>query len=289
MISPRLLENALTKMSSNSAENPGASLGGVVASRRSLADLLTPLDRLAAQTRGLISNSGAVFQIDGVDYCLPRYMFIGPKGGDEPLRIGIYAGVHGDEPEGVHALIQFLTLLANRPELASGYCLFAYPICNPTGFEDRTRHSRTGKDLNREFWRGSRQPEVRLLESEIMAHDLHGMISLHTDDTSNGFYGFARGPTLTRSLIEPALRAAEAYLPRNNNAVIDGFPASNGIIRDSYPGVLSAPPRVSPRPFEIILETPQAAPSYMKERAMVAALQTILARYREFIAYAPNL
>lgn len=256
---------------------------------RNLRELLAPLDRLAASSPSLIANHDAQFKSGEKSYELPRYLFIGPKGGDEPLRIGIFAGIHGDEPEGVYALIQFLTLLERTPELATGYCLFLYPVCNPTGFEDRTRHSRSGKDLNREFWNGSAQPEVRLLESELTSHAFHGIISLHTDDTSHGFYGFAHGATLTRHLIEPALRAAEGFLPRNENDRIDGFRARNGIIRDSYPGVLRAPPRVRPRPFEIILETPQSPPAYLKEAALAAAVQTILLRYREFIAYASNL
>jgi hypothetical protein len=46
---------------------------------------------------------------------------------------------------------------------------------------------------------------------------------------------------------------------------------------------------VRPRPFEIILETPEAPPAYVKEYAFVASLQAILAEYRKFIAYAPNL
>jgi len=177
-----------------------------------------------------------------------------------------------------------------NPELATGYCLFVYPVCNPTGFEDRTRHTRSGKDLNRQFWTGSAEPEVRWLEAELEAHAFQGIIALHTDDTSHGFYGFAQGATLTQHLIEPALLAAEPFLPRNRDATIDGFRACKGIIRDlCYPGVLSAPTRARPRPFEIILETPQAAPDSLKEAALVAALRTILTRYREFIAYAPNL
>jgi hypothetical protein len=71
--------------------------------------------------------------------------------------------------------------------------------------------------------------------------------------------------------------------------VIDGYPARNGVIRDAYDGVLSAPPKVRPRPFEIILETPQTPPAYLKELSLVAALQSILTEYRKFIAYAPNL
>jgi murein peptide amidase A len=257
--------------------------------RRSIAELLAPLDRIAAESSNLVANHGAQFESDGQTYELPRYLFLGPKGGDEVIRVGIFAGLHGDEPEGAHALIQFLSSLERNPELATGYCLFLYPVCNPTGFEDRTRHARSGQDLNRKFWNGSVEPEVRLLQSELVAHSFHGIISLHTDDSSQGFYGFAHGATLTKNLVEPALQAAEQFLPRNENETIDGFRARKGIIRDTYPGVLSAPPKVRPRPFEIILETPQTPPNYLKEAALVVALRTILTRYREFIAYAPNL
>ena len=260
----------------------------VVPTRRSIPELLAPLDQIASGSPSLVANHGAQFESGGQSYELPRYLFVGPKGGDDTIRLGIFAGIHGDEPEGVHALIQFLSMLENKPGLATGYCLFIYPVCNPTGFEDRSRTARSGKDLNREFWNGSVEPEVKLLQSELVAHSFHGIISLHTDDSSQGFYGFAHGATLTRNLIEPALQAAEQFLPRNDNATIDGFRARNGIIRDTYPGVLSAPPKVRPRPFEIVLETPQAPPSYLKEAALVAALRMILTQYREFIAYAPN-
>jgi hypothetical protein len=261
----------------------------VVPTRRSIPELLAPLEQIAAGSPNLVASHGAQFKSNGQAYELPRYLFIGPKGGDDAIRVGLFAGVHGDEPEGAHALVQFLSLLERKPELATGYCLFIYPVCNPTGFEDRTRPARSGKDLNREFWNGSREPEVGLLQSELVAHSFHGIISLHTDNSSQGFYGFAHGATLTKNLIEPALQAAEQFLPRNGNETIDGFRARNGIIRESYPGVLSAPPKVRPRPFEIVLETPQAPPSYLKEAAFVAALRMILTRYREFIAYAPNL
>ena len=257
--------------------------------RRSIADLLAPLEKLAANSPNLVANHDATFRVDGETYVLPRYLFVGPRGGDTPIRLGIFAGIHGDEPEGVHALVQFLKLLDAKPELAAGYYLSFYPVCNLTGFEDGTRHSRSGKDLNREFWRNSGQPEVQLLQAELQSRSFQGLISLHTDDSSDGFYGFVGGATLTRHLIRPALAAAEKFLPRDGRPVIDGFPARDGVIRDCYDGVLSAPPGLRPRPFEIILETPAAPPEYLKELALVAALQTILLEYRKFIAYAPNL
>ncbi len=257
--------------------------------RRSIADLLLPLDQIAAHSPNLIVNKEAQFETGGETYTLPRYLFVGPRGGDTPIRIGIFAGIHGDEPEGVRAAVQFLKLLEAKPELASGYYLSVYPVCNPTGYEDGTRHSRSGKDLNREFWGNSNEPEVRLLQAELVSHSFNGIIALHTDDTSDGFYGIVRGATLTQHLIEPALQAAEKFLPRDRRAIIDGFPARDGVIRDAYDGILSAPPKVRPRPFEIILETPVQPPLFLKECAFVIALKTILDEYRKFIAYAPNL
>ena len=258
-------------------------------SRRSIADILTPIDLLAAESVNFVGQTALAFERLGEKYELPRYLFLGPKGGDTPLRIGIFAGIHGDEPEGAYALTEFLKILEANPELAAGYSLSIYPICNPTGFEDNTRHSRGGKDLNREFWKNSSEPEVRLLQADLGSRSFQGIISLHTDDTADGFYGIARGATLTKHLLEPALQAADKLLLRDERTIIDGFKARNGIIQNAYDGMLSAPPKVRPRPFEIILETPKAPPTYLKQAAFVAALQAILAEYRKFISFAQNL
>ena len=102
--------------------------------RRSIAELLAPLEQIAATSPNLDANHDARFEVDGEEYVLPRYLFVGPRGGDVPIRVGIFAGIHGDEPEGVHALIQFIKLLEAKPELATGYYLSFYPVCNPTGF-----------------------------------------------------------------------------------------------------------------------------------------------------------
>ena len=257
--------------------------------RRSLEALTGPLDEIGRHSTSLIACPPGRFESGGQSHALPRYLFLGPQGGAEPLRVGIFAGVHGDEPAGSFALLRFVRLLEERPDIARGYCLFLYPVCNPTGFEDNTRSNRNGRDLNREFWRDSRQPEVRLLESELSSHAFNGIISLHTDNTSGGIYGYAHGALLTRYLVGPALAAAGEFLPVNQNSTIDGFRARNGIIREGYEGVLRTPPGIKPRPFEVILETPHDAPQYLQEAALTAALRAILDEYRAFIAHAANL
>lgn len=217
-----------------------------------------------------------------------RLRFQGPNSSD-PIRIGVFAAIHGDEPAGALAAGEFLRRLAEEPSLAENFLLFVYPICNPAGFEANTRHSLSGKDLNREFWKNSAEPEVRILERELKAGHFQGIVQLHADDTSDGVYGFVRGHTLTENLLRPALRAAGAVLPRNINATIDGFAARDSIIFDQYEGILAAPPEVNPVPFEIVLETPHHAPMDKQVEALQIALVTILHEYRQMMAFAANL
>lgn len=256
---------------------------------RFVSDLIAPLEVLAAKSPSVVASHELRFERDGETHFLPRYIFLGPQGGDVPIRLGIFAGIHGDEPEGSRAAVLLLKLLDVMPELATGYSISVYPVCNPTGYENNTRHSSAGKDLNCEFWKNSSEPEVQLLQSELTVHSFDGIIALHTHDSSEGFYGHARGSTLTKHLIEPALAAADRLLPRDTRLTIDGFRARNGVIFDSNEGVLSAPPKARPRPFEIVLEAPDAPPTYVKDASFVAALQSILVEYRALLAYAPNL
>jgi hypothetical protein len=259
------------------------------ATEHSAVGLLDPLIARSKSSASLLHKPLAPFDVNGAPYQIPRFIFLGPRGGAEPIRIGIFAAIHGDETATASAAAKFLELLDLAPELARDFCLFVYPICNPTGFEDNTRFSRRGRDLNREFWNNSREPEVLALQLELCTHAFDGIISLHADDTTDGVYGFVNGATLTQSLLEPALNAAELFLPRNHQPLIDGFAAEKGIIREGYRGILSAPPNISPRPFELVFETPHLAPIALQEQAFIVALLSILAEYRKTMSYAANL
>ena len=270
-------------------ETPASRRQSAPAGRRSISPLLAPLRKLAATSEHLLATTCGDFIRDGEPYALPRFIFNGPRSGGDPIRLAIFAGIHGDEPAGVLALVRFLGDLADHPELATGYRLYAYPVANPTGFEDNTRHSRSGKDLNREFWHASDEPEVYLLEQELWTHRFHGIVSLHSDDTSEGLYGFFHGPDLSKDLLEPALWAAERHLHRNTRPVIDGFRARRGLIDGGYSGILSAPVEQQPVPFQLTFETPQLAPLHLQVEADVAALHSILTEYRTVMAIAQNI
>ncbi|MDQ3623895.1 MAG: succinylglutamate desuccinylase/aspartoacylase family protein [Verrucomicrobiota bacterium] len=256
---------------------------------RSFRQLLQPLFERIAESASSWHAEGACFRHSRESrYWMPRLVFA--RRGEQPsIKLAIFAGIHGDEPAGVHALCDLAGSLDAAPALARQYLIHAYPLCNPSGYEDGARHSRSGKDLNREFWRGSPEPEVQLLEREILREKYDGLISLHSDDTSDGLYGFVRGATLTEHLLTPALAMAEQMLPVNQAPLIDGFHAVNGIIHSAYDGILSAPPNAKPQPFEIILESPAHAPLHLQRAALVLAVTEIIRHYRRLIAYGADL
>ena len=257
--------------------------------RNSIRRLLLPLfQQVAESSSHWRAESVGFWRVLEGRYWMPRLVFSRP--GEEPtIKLAIFAGIHGDEPAGVHALCDLVRSLEAVSALARQYEIHLYPLCNPTGYEDGTRRSRSGKDLNREFWCGSAEPEVKLIERELVRQSYDGLVSLHGDDTSDGLYGFVRGATLTEHLLKPALAAAEELLPVNGAPMIDGFHAINGIIHTAYEGILSAPPDAKPAPFEIILESPAHAPLALQRAAQLLAVTEIIRHYRRLIAYAADL
>jgi hypothetical protein len=256
------------------------------AGRKNFRDALGPLQKPRAAW--LSTNLGS-WRVGADGYWLEQHLFVGPRGGGDYLRVGIFAGVHGDETAGVFAAVRFLQQLAQTPELARGYEVYVYPLCNPSGFEDGTRHSRSGRDLNREFWTGSREPEVELLERQIRTLRFDGLIALHADIDSNGLYAFALGAQVTQHVVEPALLAAEKIVPRNCDATIDNFTARNGLIRKGYPGMLCAAPEARPRPFEIVFETPHQADLEEQIEANLIFLRHALDQYQQLQAVGQDL
>jgi protein MpaA len=257
-----------------------------MAGRKNFREVLTPLQN---EKSPWLATTLGYWNVGRDSYFLNQYLYVGPRGGGDYFRVGIFAGVHGDEEAGIFAAVRFLEELARNPDLARGYEVYVYPLCNPSGFEDGTRHSRGGRDLNREFWIGSREAEVQILEQQIRTLRFDGIISLHADNESNGLYAFALGAQVTQHVVEPALRAAEKILPRNSDPVIDNFTARNGLIRKGYPGMLCAAPEASPRPFEIVFETPHHADLEAQIEANLIFLRHALDQYQQLQAVGQDL
>lgn len=250
--------------------------------------LYWPFLALAEVCREVVGTVAGAFEMEGKRYTLPRFVFHGPASNMPPIRLGFFSLLHGDASAGALGLQHFLNALVNDPEPATGYELTFYPLCNPTGYEDGTRVNRAGYDLSREFWRGSALPEVKIIEEELRTVQFDGIVALRADHGREGFSGYARDPVVRQDLLEPALRASAHVLPLiPMTGPENGAPV--GEASANYPGVLSPPPEQRPRPFEVVFETPLAAPMTQQIEAISCALRSVLKEYRSFIAQGANL
>jgi len=247
---------------------------------QSLRDLLLPLLRLVSESDVLRADSLGYWRSGGDPFFLPRFVFQRTLIAKPRINVGIFAGLRGDEPGGILGLIQLIRALDAHPPIGREYQLWLYPVCNPSGYADGTRRSRGGRDLNRESWKNSAEPEVQLLERELRLHRFDGIISLHCDDVNDGVRGFVNSASMSQYLLKPALAAAERALPSNAASRINGFHAFDGIIPSREDGALRAPPEQRAAPFEIVLQAPQRAPLQLQAHAFLFALHEILASYR---------
>lgn len=100
------------------------------------------------------------------------------------------AGMHGDEPAGVHALAEFLAQSVNAYAMKCNFIVL--PCMNPVGFRRGMRENGNGVDLNRNFASKKPEKEVRMVQEYIAA--LHKKflvaIDLHEDPTDSPEPGF---------------------------------------------------------------------------------------------------
>jgi hypothetical protein len=255
--------------------------------RRSIADALKRLTLVSVYSDYLYYSPLGLFHHGRHPYRLARYIFLGPAAGDEPVKIGLFAAIHGDDPESAQALAEFLLLLDMEPERARGYQIFVYPICNPTGFEDGTRATRRGHDLMQEIWKGSKQPEAFYIERELGALQFHGIVHLRSREDGDVVRARVDSSVLEQALVQPALKAAEKFLPGDKTE--PGRRSSGTTAARSCEWGLVNPAELKPAPFEITFETPRKAPPELRKEATLAALHRIIEEYRPFLASHQNL
>lgn len=195
-----------------------------------------------------------------------------------PIRIYVSAGIHGDEPASPLAALKLLQ--ENRwPENLE---LWMCPCLNPIGFKMNSRANAKGIDLNRGY--------LNPVADEVLAHiawlerqpqfDL--CLLLHEDWESNGFYLYEQNPDGKISFAEKMIQAVERVCPIDRSELIEGRPASGGIVR---PLVKPQDRPDWPEAFYMIthktrqsytLEAPSDFPLQMRVNALVAAVNVAL-------------
>ncbi len=113
-----------------------------------------------------------------------------PAGDSETRPVFLGAGVHGDEPAAVTAVLQFLEerRWENYPRLQ----FTIFPCINPAGYDLGPRENADGDDINRSF-HGEGTPESRTMREALKGDRYDFWIDAHEDYAENGYYMFAPG------------------------------------------------------------------------------------------------
>jgi hypothetical protein len=251
--------------------------------------LLKPLLNLAKNSDYLIGGSVGQFQVEQNVFQIPRFIFMGPTGGGDTIRLGIFAGLHGADSEGTEALFAFLQELDADPQAARGYHIYTYPICNPISFAARAQNNTVREDLARQFWCGSSQPEVYYLERELGVLHLHGVISLQTHNHSGDFFVTTRSSILTKALTQPAIQATQRIIPGNVVKIEPDTGTSRASADADFPDFLTVTDELKPAPFELHVGIPKQAPKPSQIHGTIGALKSILDSYRSLLSIGQNL
>lgn len=216
-----------------------------------------------------IRSIGA-FKGKGIIYDLPRIVFSGLRSGGDLVRLALIAGLHGDEPESVEAVVRLLEELVEHPRLAQGGELYIYPLANPSGFRQRTPQAGTGRLIETEFWRGSDQPEVYFLERELGLFQFRGIVILRAAPGEDALRAEIDSAFLATEVVEPALAPR---LPGPSKVKVTTTPQSR----------LTDTPEIKSRPFVLTLYLPRPASSGEPAPPISIVLLRLMDLYSSFL------
>ena len=104
---------------------------------------------------------------------------------DTPKHVLITGGMHGDEPAGVEAVLQFLERDNTTP--LKNFSFLVIPCINPYGYVHNTRETLDGIDINRAFETDD-IAEVAIVKKALGQTQFSLAIDFHEDYDATGFY-----------------------------------------------------------------------------------------------------
>ena len=187
---------------------------------KDISNRLDPLQGLKIADIGIIEGSYHIYKVT----C-----------GEGDIRIVLSAGIHGDEPAGVEALLRFLEGTQGRinngiRKWGMMYKFTVLPCTNPAGFERGTRENINGIDLNRKFNSTNPPEEVMILQDALKGGQFDLYMDFHEDTDGEGFYLYEVMRKGVNHLSEEIIKNISRNYPVDRRECIDGFPNCGGVI-----------------------------------------------------------
>lgn len=139
-------------------------------------DVIEPLKE-SLRDRSVSMDPLGTVRYGACSYPIQMYRPSDNREGKGLPRVLVTAGVHGNEPAGVLAAIELLTLTG---DLAGKCAIDVVPCMNPSGYEAGTRNNADGLDVNRGFTRFVEVQESLVLMDSVIATTAYDLtIDLH--------------------------------------------------------------------------------------------------------------
>jgi len=137
------------------------------------------------------------------------------------------AGIHGDEPAGVEALLSYFE---QKPRWTTEFTFTLVPLLNPWGLRHNSRLNEEGLDLNRSFQQG----DLPLIRELCALYDRRGpfdlALLLHEDYDACGIYLYETGPSGEVGFGEEILSRVSSRCPVDPRDRIEGRKHRNGVL-----------------------------------------------------------
>jgi hypothetical protein len=235
------------------------------------AKLLGHLDRLS-QPRGPLYSSPISAPPHYKLPEIPRYIFVGDQPGESEIRLGIFAGLRGEDHVGAKAIVEFIDDLVAMPSLGSAFRIYAYPTVNPLTGAAGTRMDRSivheGSTSGKEAY---------LIEREVFVVQFHGIVVIHTTEEGEGLQAAVYGSNLRAALVSPILSSLRPLFPTTELPLLG---SSSSLTADAV---------LKQRPFELALRVPRSGWPGLYSIGLRIALHTAIEQYRSYLAQANNI
>lgn len=185
------------------------------------------------------------------------------------------AGIHGDEPAPVEALIGWAEQSKGRLE---AWNLTIFPCLNPWGLERNIRFDSEGRDLNR-CYNSRKLRRITMQLAVINGRRFDVAACLHEDYDARGFYLYEIAAARPH-LGEEICRKLSLTMPADNRSKIDGHAARRGLIRRSI-----RPDMMSGHPEAFRLHFHHAARTFTLETPSEEGLASRILMHREFLNF----
>jgi len=197
---------------------------------RDYRDIVVELETLSKEIPGI-----SLERLGTVRTGTYRYGFYRLTFGTGIKEICLSGGIHGDEPAGVQAVMEFLRRLRTDRNPLDDFRFTLFPCNNPFGYEHNTRHNGGGLDLNRQYAKLRPPAEVRMIKHALAGKQFDLSMEFHEDVDTDGYYLYEVCEP-QRLIGEEIIQRIALRWPINLRAEIEGAPSRGGIIN---PGVAS--------------------------------------------------